>query len=61
MAISGHKTRAVFERYDIVSERDLRDAATKLETYMALQNGANPGQIGDLQAEGPKHQTTLTN
>jgi integrase len=32
MAISGHKTRAVFERYNIASGRDLKDAASKLES-----------------------------
>jgi len=30
MEISGHRTRDVFERYNIVSENDLRDAARKL-------------------------------
>ena len=33
MQLTGHKTRAVFERYNIVSAGDLRDAAHRLDTY----------------------------
>jgi integrase len=33
MQLTGHKTRSVFERYNIVSSGDLRDAARRLDTY----------------------------
>lgn len=49
MAISGHKTRSVFERYNIVDGRDIQDAARKLETYISEQNGASLGQIAKLE------------
>lgn len=38
MAITGHKTRSVFDRYDISSESDLRDASAKLNGLSAAKS-----------------------
>ena len=39
MKITGHKTRSVFDRYDITSEEDLAEAARKLQALTGTISG----------------------
>jgi integrase len=57
MKISGHKDPKVFSRYNVTSTKDLKDAASKLEHYLAQQVGHISGTIapsGESKAAGKK-------
>lgn len=51
MTISGHKTRSIFDRYNIVSEADLREAMQRTQSY--LREGgqqANRAAVVEMRA-----------
>ena len=51
MMISGHKTRSVFDRYNIVNDHDLKLAAKLQAAYLLEQSGHNLGTICHFSAK----------
>ena len=54
MMISGHKTRSVFERYNIVNEDDLKKASLRVKEYhqeMVIRKSGH--SLGTVRAQQP--------
>ena len=55
MMISGHKTRAVFERHNIMNDTDFRLAAQRQQAYLEPQQRAHSPQLAARLASESKN------
>ena len=54
MTISGHKTRSIFDRYNIVNEADLRAAMQRTQSYLK-EGGQQPSRPVVIQIRAAKN------
>jgi len=45
MAVTGHSTRAMRDRYNITSERDTREAMARVSAYRAAPTGSAEEEV----------------
>ena len=56
MLLTGHKSRAIFDRYNIIHEQELLDAGDQLVEYLAQQAQAVPARrrLHPVRTAGPR-------
>jgi hypothetical protein len=54
MQLAGHETRSVFDRYNIVSDGDLRGAAAKLQGLTGTEKGQSGSLSAAAESESPR-------
>jgi len=59
MSLSGHRTRAIFDRYHIISDGDLREAAKRLDAASGRRTTTGTTTIEASEA-GTAADTELT-
>jgi hypothetical protein len=59
MAITGHRTLRVFQRYSLIDEGDLQDAMTALQTYLAQHEMDTSMDTSALEALTPRRKDAV--
>ena len=54
MLLTGHKSRAIFDRYNIIHEQELLDAGDQLVAYLAQQVQAPRGRAHPAGTAAPR-------
>ena len=55
MLLTGHKTRAIFDRYNIINEQELLEAGDQLVAYLAQHAQATPCGRAHPASPAPRH------